>query len=45
MWARMIRHNLLRIITEEHLRNRRISFARNSQFSHVRETIEAEDAA
>jgi len=45
MWIRMIRRNLLQINIEEHLRNRRISFAKGSMFSHVREIIETDEAA
>jgi hypothetical protein len=44
MWVKIILRNLLRINLEERLRNRRISFAKGSVFSHVRETIDYEAA-
>jgi len=44
MWIRIILYNLRRINLQERLRNRRISFANGSVFSHVREIVDDEAA-
>jgi hypothetical protein len=44
-WSRVIRHNVVRTVTEEHLRNRRIAYSKGSLFSHVRETVEIDGAS